>query len=223
MCARCSVVCGFWRRRENTASCVCVWLTRSVVVYPVNWSFYWGHLLGTLFLSTWDQSLIAADCTRFNFLPSHTKKIKIKKGQFFLKTAAEPFVAETTPIDAFSSCQWQLALLQRQADLPYLHCSDFVSLAIFQIPFPSSLPLPLVLRALRCVAAETRCVARGRLCYLAGTVCALLVSRRATARWGAAVVLFSYCVAPRDRKAVASLRCWSLSSRLEGLLLGNLL
>lgn len=163
-----SHVCA-WLRKVQLSSCPGNFIFVTVIRLPI--------VYATLLYSSQLGTSLSVQQIALDSAFSHQEKKKFDRRASLLKTAAEPNVAETALIDAFSAARGETGFTVAAGRL--------VSPALRHVflfpppPLPSVPPfiLPPHLEHC-CVATETRCAtlcaARGGLCcYLAGTVSAL--------------------------------------------------
>lgn len=163
-----SHVCA-WLRKVQLSSCPGNFIFVTVIRLPI--------VYATLLYSSQLGTSLSVQQIALDSAFSHQEKKKFERRASLLKTAAEPNVAETALIDAFSAARGETGFTVAAGRL--------VSPALRHVflfpppPLPSVPPfiLPPHLEHC-CVATETRCAtlcaARGGLCcYLAGTVSAL--------------------------------------------------
>lgn len=217
-----SHVCA-WLRKVQLSSCPGNFIFVTVIRLPI--------VYATLLYSSQLGTSLSVQQIALDSAFSHQEKKKFERRASLLKTAAEPNVAETALIDAFSAARGETGFTVAAGRL--------VSPALRHVflfpppPLPSVPPfiLPPHLEHC-CVATETRCAtlcaARGGCAatWLELSLRSSLGSWRERLQCGAAVVLFPHSVAQKKKKKRG--KRWlrfvagRLIFRLEALL-GNVL
>lgn len=191
-----SHVCA-WLRKVQLSSCPGNFIFVTVIRLPI--------VYATLLYSSQLGTSLSVQQIALDSAFSHQEKKKFERRASLLKTAAEPNVAETALIDAFSAARGETGFTVAAGRL--------VSPALRHVflfpppPLPSVPPfiLPPHLEHC-CVATETRCAtlcaARGGCAatWLELSLRSSLGSWRERLQCGAAVVLFPHSVAQKKKK-----------------------